>query len=30
MCGDSEDFEDTSEKPGILISEVKVGCNSIL
>lgn len=30
MCGASEEFEDTSEKPAVLISEVKVGCNSIL
>lgn len=30
MRCDSEDFEDTTEKPGVLISEVKVGCKSIL
>lgn len=30
MRGASEEFEDTSEKPVVLISEVKIGCNSIL
>lgn len=30
MCGAIEKFEDTSKKPVVLISKVKVGCSSVL